>query len=42
VRLTIGVDDGSDVEVELVDDSLDSRVGAILGQKLVGHVLGSL
>ncbi|KAI6758554.1 hypothetical protein HG530_010794 [Fusarium avenaceum] len=34
VRLTIGVDNGSDVEVELVDDSLDSSVGGVLGQKL--------
>lgn len=42
MRLTIGVDNGSDVEVELVDDSLDSSVGGVLGQKLVGHVLGSL
>jgi hypothetical protein len=41
-KLTIRVDNGGDVKVVLVDESLDSRVGAVLGQQLVGHVLGSL
>lgn len=40
--LTIRVDDGSDVKVKLVDGSPDSRVTAVLGQQLVGHVLSSL
>lgn len=42
MNLTIRVDNGGDVEVELVDNSLDSGVAAVLGQELVGHVLGSL
>lgn len=42
MNLTIGVDNRGDVKVELVDESLDSRVAAVLGQELVGHVLGSL
>lgn len=42
VMLTIRVDNGGDVKVVLVDNSLDSSVGSVLGQQLVGQVLGSL
>ena len=42
LELTIGVDNRSDVEVVLVDEGLDGRVGGVLGQELVGHVLGGL
>ena len=42
LELTIGVDNRSDVEVVFVDEGLDGRVGGVLGQELVGHVLGSL
>ncbi len=31
---TVGVYDGEDVEVELIDKSRDILIGAILGQKL--------
>lgn len=37
----VRVDDREDVIVELVDDSLDSRVGAVFGEELVRNVLHS-
>lgn len=42
VMLTIRVDNGGDVKVVLVNNSLDSSVRSVLGQQLVGQVLGSL
>lgn len=36
----VGVDDGHDVEVELVDGSLDVGIRGVLGKQLPGHVLG--
>lgn len=41
VDKAIGVDDGHDVEVELVDDGLDARVRGVFGEQLPGHVLGA-
>jgi len=38
VDKAVWVDDGGDVKVKLVDEGLDARVGAVLGQKLPGEV----
>lgn len=38
----VRVDDGEDVELVLVDEGLDGGVGAVVGQEVVGLVLGDL
>lgn len=40
--LTVGVDNGDDVEIVRVQDCLDRRVRAVAGNQLIQDVFGNL